>query len=53
MTLFQVFPYWDEDHTHAIAIDTFGKRAPSSQQLRSTGPAFPCGLQHGWLLCES
>lgn len=34
MALFQVFPYWDEDHTHAMAIDTFAKSSilPSPAQ---------------------
>lgn len=54
MTLFQVFPYWDEHCTRAMAIDTFGKsiilRSPAEPPLPSSSGAsllpFPARLQH-------
>lgn len=60
MTLFQVFSYWDEDHTHAMAIDTFAKStilpSPAEPYLpRSSGSSVlpvPAVLQHCLLLCK-
>lgn len=44
MTLFQMFPYWDEDHTHAMAIDTFAKSSILRPPARAHLPECPSCL---------